>query len=160
MAIKTQGTEMYAVDPANGSLLTIDCVTSIDGLDSSIDQIETTCLAGMARTYEAGLATPGAATFGINTDPRQPSHLRLHQLKVAGTSLSWAIGWSDGTGIAPTVEDGVLVLPETRTWIVFEGYMNAYPFAFAQNAVVQSSVGIQISGDPVLIPKDVEGEGV
>jgi hypothetical protein len=152
MAIKAQGSQLYAIDPADNSLITIDCVTSIDGIDSAIDQLETTCLENLARTYEAGLATPGAASFGINVDPRQATHVRLHQLKTAGTSLRWALGWSDATGTAPTVDSsGDFELPTTRSWIVFEGYMNSYPFTFGQNAMVTSTVGIQISGDPQLI---------
>lgn len=153
IATITQGTKLYAIDPADNSLITVECVTSIDGIDSTIEQIETTCLEAKARTYEAGLATPSAATFGINTDPESSSHVRLHQLKTAGTTLSWAVGWSDGTA-APTIDsNGDFVLPATRSWITFEGFMNSYPFAFAQNSVVQSTVGIQVSGDPVFVPK-------
>lgn len=152
MGMNTQGTELYAIDPEDGSLLKVECVTSIDGIDSAIDQIETTCLEDLARTYDAGLATPGAASFGIQVDPRNPSHIRLHQLKTAGTKLKWALGWSDGTGTDPTIaSDGDFNLQTTRSWITFEGYMNSFPFSFAQNAKVASTVGIQISGDPVLI---------
>ncbi|WPC72921.1 phage tail tube protein [Vibrio porteresiae] len=158
MAIKTQGTQLYAIDPADGSLLAVSCVTSIDGIDSTIEQIETTCLEADARDYESGLATPGTASFGINVDPSDGSHVRLHQLKTAGTKLEWALGWGDGKDIKPLIvldSDGKHQwdLPETRSWIPFVGFMNSYPFSFALNAVVQSTVGIQISGDPVLVPK-------
>jgi hypothetical protein len=157
MAIKTQGTNLYTIDPDDGTLITVGCVTSIDGIDTSIDQIETTCLGDSARSYLAGLATPGTASFGINVDTADESHVRLHQLKVAGTTLPWAVGFSDGTA-PPTVNtnsDGSyeFVLPATRSWIELEGFMNSYPFSFAQNAVVQSTVGIQVSGEPVLVPK-------
>jgi hypothetical protein len=151
MAKKTQGTDLYAIDPADDSLLVVGCVTSIDGIDTALDQIETTCLSDTTRTYESGLATPGAATFGINTDPSDPSHVRLHQLKVAGTVLKWAIGWSDST-VPPTIDSaGDFELPDSRSWLTFNGYMSGFPFSFAQNTVVQSNVAIQISGEPVLI---------
>lgn len=154
MAIKAQGSQLYTIDPDDNSLLAINCVISIDGIDTAIDQIETTCLEELARTYEAGLATPGTATFVINTDPRDTSHLRLHQLKTAGTVLPWALGWSDGTNIDPTVDSqGEFVLPPTRSWLTFDGYMNSFPFSFTQNTMVNSSVGIQVSGEPVLTPK-------
>lgn len=150
MTVKTQGTDLYAIDPSDGSLLIVGCVTTIDGIDTTIEQIETTCLNSMARTYEGGLATPGAATFGINTDPKDPSHIRLHQLKVSGATLKWAIGWSESTA-DPTVDSaGEFVLPSSRSWLEFEGFMNSFPFSFAQNSVVQSTVGIQISGEPTL----------
>lgn len=153
MAKKAQGTQLYTIDPADDSILAIDCVLNIDGVDTSIEQIETTCLESLARTYEAGLATPGTASFGINTDPGEATHLRLHQLKTAGTTLKWAIGWSDGTA-PPTVDSaGDFDLPTARSWLTFEGYMNSYPFTFAQNSMVNSSIGIQVSGEPALVAK-------
>lgn len=157
MTIRSQGSDLYAIDPADNTLLEVGCITSISGIDTAIDQIETTCLNDLTRTYEAGLATPGAATFGLQFDPADPAHIRLHQLKTAGTTLQWVIGFSDGT-LPPTVStdssgDPEFVLPPTRSWLTFEGYMNSYPFEFALNTMVTSTVGIQVSGEPVLIPK-------
>ena len=115
------------------------------------------CLNSTARKYEAGLATPGAATFGINVDPKDASHLRLHQLKVAGTTLPWAVGWSESPDTAPTTEqdsagEWVFVTNAARSWILFDGFMNSFPFSFGLNAQVASTVGIQVSGEPELIP--------
>lgn len=157
MAIKTQGTQLYTIDPADGSVIEVGCVTNIDGIDTTLDQIETTCLARTVREYLAGLANPGTATFGINFDPTDETHVRLHQLKVAGTTLQWAIGFSDDTDTPPASvldSDSVYIfdLVDTRSWIVFEGFMNSYPFSFQQNAVVQSTVGIQVSGEPSVVP--------
>ena len=157
MAKKTQGTQLYAIDPApvgggGPAVLLIGCVTSIDGIDTKLDQLETTCLESAVRTYVGGLATPGAATFGLNFDPADNSHVRAHQLKVEGLTLHWAIGFSDDT-TAPTVDTaGEFELPTSRSWIAFDGFMNSYPFTFALNAVVTSSVGIQISGEPSVQP--------
>jgi hypothetical protein len=157
MTIRSQGTDLYTIDPDTGALLDVGCITSIDGIDTAIDQIETTCLNNLSRTYEAGLATPGAATFGLQFDPSNVNHIRLHQLKTAGITLQWAIGFSDGT-LPPTTAvdssgDDEFVFPPTRSWLQFEGYMNSYPFTFALNTMVTSTVGIQVSGEPVLIPK-------
>lgn len=152
-AIKTQGTDLYAIDPDDGTILDVGCITSISGVDTSIEQVETTCLNDDARTYIAGLGTPGTATFGIQTDPQDPVHVRLLELKNAGTTLQWAIGWSDGEAEPTVGVDGDFDLPATRSWLTFEGYMNSYPFEFALNAVVTSNIGIQVSGDPVLVPK-------
>jgi hypothetical protein len=155
MAKKTQGTQLYFIDPADDSIVEAGCVLNIDGIDTTNEQLDATCLADLARRFEAGLATPGQATFGLNIDTADASHIRLHQLKVAGTTLQWAVGWSDGTGIPPTSVDsnGDFVLPTTRSWLAFEGYMASFPFSFAQNAFVTSNVGIQVSGEPTLIPK-------
>lgn len=155
--MKTQGTELYTIDPDTGELIDIGCITSIDGIDTQIEQNEVTCLQDLVRRYEAGLATPGTANFGIYTDPSDATHVRLHQLKVEGRTLQWAVGWSDATGTAPSVTgtsegDYDFDLPDERSWLRFEGFMNSYPFSFQQNASVQSNIGIQISGDPELIP--------
>src|SRR5690554_6467405 len=136
--MRSQGTDLYALDPADGSLIVVGCPTSIDGIDTTLDQLETTCLNSLARTYEAGLPTPGTATFAINTDPKDPSHARLHQLKVAGETIQWAVGWSESPGTEPTTtlnSDGeyVFVPDGARSWILFEGFMNSYPFSFGLN---------------------------
>jgi len=156
MSVKTQGTQLFAIDPADGSVIVVGCPTSIDGIDTAIEQIEVTCLDSLAREYVAGMPTPGTATFAINVDPQDASHIRLHQLKIAGETMQWAVGWSEGVGV-PTSElgsDGEYVwnlpLPTDRSWITFEGFMNSFPFTFALNSVVQSTVGIQVSGEPVL----------
>lgn len=157
MAIKTQGTMLYTIDPDTGAVLTVGCVTSISGIDTTVEQVETTCLDASARTYVAGLATPGSASFGINFDTADTSHVRLHQLKVSGETLQWAVGFSDGTNDpnVATNSDGSyeFILPTTRSWIEFEGFMNSFPFEFAQNSVVQSTVGIQVSGEPAVYKK-------
>lgn len=153
MSIKTQGTRLYVVDPSDETVIEVGCVTSIDGIDTTNEQIETTCLSDDARTYVSGLATPGNATFGINFDPDDATHTRLHELKRAGDILEWVVGMSDGT-IDPEVDSGgTWDLSGTRSWIRFQGFMTSYPFNFAENAVVQSTVGIQISGEPQLFPK-------
>lgn len=154
MAIKVQGSELYFIDPDGNAITKVTCITTLDGLDAARDQIETTCLDSDARTYEAGLATPGAATFGINTDPGDASHVRLHELYIAGTKVNWALGWSDGTAPPSSVDtDLEFVLPATRSWITFNGYVSSFPFSFAQNAVVASALSVQVSDFPVLVPK-------
>lgn len=151
--MKAQGTELYAIDPDSHLLLTIGCITELNGIDTTVEQNEITCLSDLVRRYEPGLATPGAATFGIYTDPKDASHIRLHQLKVAGASIKWAVGWSDKTGTPPTILAGNFVLPDHRSWITFEGFMKTFPFNFAQNAPVKSDIQLQISGEPVLLPR-------
>lgn len=152
MAKKTQGTNLYFIDPDTFAVTTVGCVTAMTGLTAGRDQIETTCLDSTARTYEAGMATPGAAQFTINFEPSDASHVRLHELYVAGTTVDWALGWSDGTA-APVSDSTAFDAPTTRTWILFSGYLSDLPFDFALNSVVSSQVAIQVSGFPTLVPK-------
>lgn len=155
MAVKTQGTQLYFVDPVGDVITEVYCITELTGLSSSRDQIDVTCLSDQERQFEAGMMNPGQANFGIYTDLKQPSHLRLHQLFVEGTKVEWAAGWSDGIGIAPTGVDssGEFVLPTTRSWLTFNGYVSDYPFDFAQNSSVASNLGIQTSGPTVPVAK-------
>ena len=153
MAKATKGTQLYFIDPVGFAVVKVGCVTALSGLTAGRDQIETTCLDSEAREYIAGMASPGAAQFSINFDPGDSSHTRLHELYVAGTTLDWALGWSDGIDIAPTSDSTAFDAPTSRTWILFEGYIQDLPFDFALNSVVTSQVAIQVSGFPTLVPK-------
>lgn len=157
MSVKTQGTMLYVIDPIDGSALEVECVVNFDGLDVTREQIETTCLSSDTRTYVSGLGTPGTASFTINADPNSASHVRLHQLYLAGNDLTFAVGWSDGVTAPTTVANSAgafeFVLPATRTWIEFDGFINSFPFSFAQNTVVTSTIGVQVSGSPVWVQK-------
>lgn len=152
MAVRTQGTELWFIDPDTGLPTKVGCVTTLSGLTAARDQIETTCLDSAARTYEPGMATPGAAQFTINFDPTDASHVRLHELYVAGTTLEWALGWSDGV-VPPTADTTSFVFPATRTWIAFDGYISDLPFDFQLNTVVASTVSVQVSDFPTLVPR-------
>jgi len=152
MAVKTQGSELYFIDPDTADVVEVGCVTTLTGLTAARDQIETTCLDSTARTYVAGMATPGQAQFTVNFDPSDASHVRLHELYVEGVTIDWALGWSDGTA-APTSDSSAFTTPTTRTFILFNGFLTDVPFEFALNTVVTSNIAVQVSDFPVLVPK-------
>lgn len=154
MAIKTQGTELFFRDPDTDAVVEVGCVTSITGLNFPSDQIETTCLDSLARTYVAGMPTPGTMTFSINADPgADASHARLMELNVTRPDMQWVIGWGDGTADPTGVDTSGFVLPTTRTWTEFNGFIQDLPLEFALNAVVTSAVAVQISGPAVTTAK-------
>lgn len=153
MAVKTQGTQLYFIDPADSSVVAVQCSTGISGFSAPRDQIETTCLEADSRSYEPGMRTPGAITLNLNFDPASASHLRIHELYVSGErSIEFALGWSDGVA-PPTVTSNAFVLPTTRTFSVFNGYFADVPQEFALSAVVTAAVSIQVSGDIEIVPK-------
>lgn len=148
MSILTQGTQIYFYDEANTTVVAVQCATSFNPGGNPADPIEDTCLEADTRTYKPGLRTPGQATIGLNADPTKTSHTRMHALSLLNSlePIKWAVGWSDGTS-APTVDsNGDWVLPSTRTWFTFDGYISDFPFDFAQNAVVATQVSIQRTG--------------
>lgn len=163
MALKTARTSLYFIDPegdSNGAaIITVGCATSITGIGASRDQLEDTCLEDDARSYEAGLGTPGQATFTLNFDPSDESHVRVYELWRAGTKVEWALGLSDGPAapaalVPPTLDsDDQFNLPATRSWITFNGYVADVPLDLALNALVTASVSIQVSDFPTVTPK-------
>ena len=240
MSILSQGTQIYALVPTAANLaafeiLEIECATAFSPGGNPADQIETTCLSESVRSYMRGLRTPGQASLTLNADPRNASHVRLHQLSEDDNieNIRWAVGWSDGKGINPTVgaagalqalnltsagagytsapvvaitggggtgatataqiadgkvtrfiitnpgtgytsapavalsggagsgaaasavvsDDVDFVLPNTRTWFVFDGYVSDFPFDFAANTVVTTAATIQRSGGSAWIRK-------
>ncbi|MBE8590820.1 phage tail protein [Pseudomonas sp. MAFF 301449] len=240
MSILSQGTQIYAAVPTAGNpsvfeVMEIECATAFSPGGNPADQIETTCLSETVRSYMRGLRTPGQATLSLNADPRNASHVRLHQLSEDDSieSVRWVVGWSDGKGIAPTIgttgslaaisvlsggtgyttaptvaitggggtgatataivaggavtginitspgtgytsaptvaftggagsgatataelgDGDDFVLPPTRTWFVFDGYVSDFPFDFAANTVVTTAATIQRSGGSAWIRK-------
>lgn len=149
----TQGTHLFYIDPDTDAVVRVVCVTSMDGLTQPIDQVETTCLEDAERTYIPGLGTPGNMTFGINFDPQDASHLRLHQLYVTkARDIRFAIGF-EGSTAAPTVgTDDDFDFPTGRDFISFLGYFSDFPFSFALNSVVSSTIGVQVSGSVTIHP--------
>lgn len=162
MAMKTARTSLYYIDEEFDStgpgIVTVGCVTSLSGIGASRDQLEDTCLEDDARSYEAGLGTPGTKTFTINFDPADASHVRLYRLWQAGTKVQWALGLSDGPPapaalIPPTLDSTTFDLPATRSWITYEGYVADVPLDLALNAFVTANVSVQVSDFPNIFPK-------
>lgn len=148
MAKLTKGTQIYFIDPADDSVVEVTGVTTFNPGGAPADQIDTTTLTDEAKTFMRGMRTPGQASMEINADPTNASHVRLHELALDDTIdyVAFAVGWSDGTA-APTADsDGDFVLPTTRTWFTFDAYVADFPFDFATNSVVKSSVSLQRTG--------------
>lgn len=160
MAVLAQGTQIYALvpkvnDPGEMEVMAVECATAFSPGGAPADQVETTCLESTSREYLPGLRTPGQATLSLNADPRNSSHIRMHQLSETDPQpvLKWAVGWSDGSA-PPTVDGDDFELPDSRTWFVFEGYISDFPFDFASNSVVSSTVTIQRTGGSAWIKKE------
>ena len=69
-------------------------------------------------------------------------------------SVSFTGGAGTGAAASATVNlEEDFVLPPTRTWFIFEGYVADFPFDFAANAVVSTAASIQRSGGSAWVPK-------
>lgn len=158
MSLKTQGSHLYIIDPdasAGNEILRIECAVSIDGPSAPRDQIETTCLEDTARTYVAGMPTPGQLSCKISFDPAKPSHLRLYELWQSGDTFDMALGYSDGTSAPTLASDGTSFdFPTSRSFMeLLNTYVADVPQSLALNAVVSADVSFQLSGFPTLHKK-------
>lgn len=158
MSVLAQGTNIYFIDTSGSTpvIVKVGCATTFNPGGNPADQIEDTCLEDTTRSYKPGLRTPGQATLGINADPANASHIRMHELSELDPSptMKWAVGWSDGAE-DPTLNSAEddFNFPSTRSWYTFQGYIADFPFDFSQNTVVTSQVSIQRSGGSAWIKK-------
>lgn len=153
-ALNVQGSNLYFIDPdTSNGIIEVGCVTTLDGLTATRDQLDVTCISDLARRFEAGLLTPGTATFTILFDLDDDSHARMHELYRAGTTLQWALGLSDNPNVPPTSvdTDGTFILPTDRSFVLFEGYLSDFPWSFATGQKVTNNISIQVSDFPELI---------
>lgn len=157
MSVKTQGTQVFFVDPVDGSLNTLDCPTGVTIPGVTRDQLEEFCLdqADGIRTYKSGAGTPGVVTISANFDPSSESHMRLIELQDSGDVIEWVVGLSDGTAV-PVVDTAGLVdipLPTTRSWFHFLGYVSDAPIDAQTNTFYTVEFSIQMSGARTAYPK-------
>jgi len=158
MSIFAQGSELYFVDPDTREVVKVQCPTGFTPGGAPADQLEDTCIDDTTKTYKKGLRTPGSATINLMADPKYASHVRLYELYAddsdENTDIQFAIGWSDGKGVVPTADsNGLFVLPTTRTWLTFAGYISDFPFDFQANTLVSVAMTVQQSGLSAFIPK-------
>jgi len=151
--MKTQGTNLYLVNPSGPAIVAVGCVTSINGVDITRDSIEKTCLETDAREYEPGIKTPAVMNFGLNYEMSTSSHTLMETIFNSGATVQWAIGLSDGTA-APTLDtNDDMDFPTSRSYITFDGFLTSLPFEFPQNEIVRTTINVQMTGDRVISRK-------
>jgi hypothetical protein len=149
MSKLTQGTQIYVIHPDTEAVVEVDCATTFNPGGNPADQLDDTCLSDTTASFKPGLRKPTAATIGLRPDPSNTTHTAMHgwSQRDPSPTLKWAVGWSDGIDVVPTVDsNGNFNLPTTRTWYTFEGYIADFPFDFAGNALVESTVTVQRTG--------------
>lgn len=152
MAMKTQGTRLYAIDPVDDSVLSICVVSGIDIGSPSASEIPTTTLCDSVKRYLAGMRDAADVSFTIDFDPSDANHLRLAELQASGDTIKFALGCSDGVA-PPTVLTDEFVLPTTRTWVKFRGFLKDFPLSFSEDSVIKTQVGVRMDGGHTIVPK-------
>lgn len=146
MSIKSQGTELFIVDPVDNAVIKLACPTGINGLGGPSDRIETTCLDATSKSYEQGLKDPAAINVPFNFDPAQTSHQVLNDLYESGLPTNFMVALSDGTTVPTADSAGDFNAVTTRTNVVFSGYIADLTYDVATNDIVKGTLVIQRSG--------------
>lgn len=144
--VLTQGTKVWIKhgEGATPTLTKMDCITGVTLGDDSPTEIDTTCLDEEdSATSTYGLNKPGEGSITINTDPKNATHMVLLQLAEEKADVEVFIGWSDGTGIEPTLATGKVTLPTTRTWTVFTAKLKAGAPTFDPDSLVKHAVAMK-----------------
>lgn len=157
MAIKTQESQVYFIDPSTTPATVVELVgvTKIDGIDAPISSVESTTLASKHRDYTPGIAEPSTASISILSDPSEDSQTTLHALRNAGTVLHWAVGSSDGTAAPALDTDGKAFKQDAvaRTFLYFDGFATSWTHGYDVNGVATNEVGAQLVNIPELVAK-------
>lgn len=161
MAVRTQGSSLFALYPIFGSdgnptgekeVIEIECALTVATGGTPADQIDITCLKDRTRAYLTGLRTPGQATVNLDADPKKETHFKMHRASISHDTIfdnmPFAYGWSDGTAVPTKKSDeDAFELPTTRSFILFHGKVSDFPFDIQSNSVVKTSMTIQRSGN-------------
>lgn len=149
--IRTQGTELFVVDPtASGgpTLLKMACPTGINGLGGARDQLEDTCLDTTGdKTYLAGLGNPGQVSVPFNLIPRDGSHQTLFAFKASGTVLKWIACLSEAVTDPTLDSDSEIVPPTDRSSFEFDAFVSDVNIDISTNEIVRGTLTLQRSGD-------------
>ncbi|MEM9994572.1 MAG: phage tail tube protein [Acinetobacter pittii] len=138
--VLTQGTHVWLLHGTPAILSRILCVKTIAWGDDSITDIASTCLDEPdTATSEDGLNTPGDGSFGIDTDPKNATHMLLLAAAAAKEVVGVYVGWSDGAG-EPTLANGVVTLPDTRTWSYATARLRKNSAVFDPDSLVNHTI--------------------
>lgn len=108
--LRTQGTELYMLDPdgtPGNEILKVGNITGYGDFGKQSNDIITTNLDSTAVEKLAGLPDNGDLGLTVNVDPKASSHKKLEALAGTDARRQFVIGYSDGVGIAPTASKGV-----------------------------------------------------
>lgn len=147
---KTQGLELYLLDTDSAAVLKVGNFTSLDGVGGSASDIDVTSFDDLtSRRFLVGLLDQGTASFGLNWGAGDASHVKMAGI-AGGGQYKWAVGYSDGHGIAPTYDAGPppdFTLTSGRNWLVFTASLQQWQRNFATDDVVRIAATLRISGD-------------
>lgn len=152
MALKTQGSELYFIDPnaSDFPVVRLECPTGITGFGGQADQIDTTCLEDINSRSEPGIFRSGPVTVPFVLRGASEVHAgqeAMIALRDSRLTTGWFAGLSDGTALPTKDSDNAnLVRPSGRSGFTFRGYVSDLTFDIGGNEVVRGTLLIQMDG--------------
>lgn len=138
--VLSNGTAVWIVHGTVPVLTKMGCIKALVLGDDSATEIDNTCLEETStKTSEYGLTTPGEGSISIDTDPTNLSHMTLLQLASGKEKIMVYVGWADGVA-EPTLVEGEIELPTSRTWSSFEAIVRKGSPVFAVDAMVNHTI--------------------
>jgi len=136
-AIPTQGIAIKVGDGAETEVFTtIAEVTGFDGPTTSVNEIETTTLASVAKEFIAGLVDNGEMTLNVNAVPKDTQLRQIRADIVAGTKRNYQIDFNDKEGAETT-----------STTYTFEAFVKDFPTSATADSKLEGTITLRISGD-------------
>ncbi|MDQ8951942.1 phage tail tube protein [Acinetobacter rudis] len=139
--LKVQGSRFFAFDGEN--IKRMQCLKTFDPGSDSTTKIDDTCLDEPdTKSSVPGLSDPGDGSLGFDIDIKNPSHLEIVEWANQKKQLTIIVGSADSDAV-PTVEDGALIFPKTRTWWVFDATLTTPVWKFDQDTLVNCTITMQ-----------------
>lgn len=132
MAAKAQGCKLFWSTDSGTSYTQVTKVTQVVTPSTQKGRIECSDLDSTAKEYVAGLNDNQAATYPVNFDGTDTSHIAMLVLESSGDVVKWKVEF---------VETGL----STVTTVVYDGYVDTFDIEGGVDALQTGSLVIQPS---------------
>lgn len=152
--LNVQGSRWWAYDKVTASLIRLECLKTFEPGSDSAGKIEITCLDDEdTKSYLPGLTDPGEGSMGFDFDEENASHMQIYTWADAKKELTLIQAAKCDQSIVPTVENGELKIPDTRTFWRHEVTLTSPSWKFDADALVNCTVTLQRRAKTTLLAK-------
>lgn len=150
-ALHSKGTDIFFA--VNDTLYHLACPTGVNVPRATKEQTDITCLGDLNRRFQPGLGTPPTVSVNGNFDPDEATHVALYNFQETGDEIRWFVGLPGSTAAPDFDSAGNVILPTTRSWVWFDGYVSDSPIDIQLDALITIEFIIQMNGNSTLVPR-------
>lgn len=152
--MRVQGSRWWAFDKVTATLMRLECLKTFEPGSDSAGKIEDTCLDEEdTKSYLPGLTDLGEGSMGFDFDEENASHMQIYAWADAKKDLTIIQAAKGDQTIVPTVEDGELKIPNTRTFWRHEASLTSPAWKFDADGLVNCTVTLQRRAKTTFLPK-------